>query len=244
VTRLERAEVAPNAERLDEAAPAILRVEDVVKEYTREAEVVRAVDDVSLQVAQGGFVAIVGPSGAGKSTLLHLVGGLDRPSRGRILLEGRDLAGLSQRELTLVRRRRIGFVFQFFNLLPNLPTWHNIAIPLLIDGIAPDKARRSAEELARRLGIHQRVETPARLLSGGEMQRTAIARALAADPALILADEPTGNLDRATGAEVLEFLRDLVDHEGRTVVLVTHDEAAAHLADAVVHMVDGRIVKE
>jgi putative ABC transport system ATP-binding protein len=192
-------------------------------------------------VPVGKFVAIVGPSGAGKSTLLHLIGGLDQPSRGRVLLEGRDLAGLSTDELTLVRRRRLGFVFQFFNLLPNLPCWQNIAMPLLIDGAAPDNARARAELLAKGLGISHRLDTRAALLSGGEMQRTAIARALVAEPALVLADEPTGNLDKHTGIEVLQIMRRMVDDDCRTVVMVTHDSEAAAMADIVVTIVDGRV---
>jgi len=219
----------------------LLQLSGVTKEYRRGDELVRAVSDVDLDVPAGTFVAIVGPSGAGKSTLLHLIGGLDVPSRGAVLLEGRDLARLSADELTLVRRRRLGFVFQFFNLLPNLPCWQNIAMPLLIDGTAPDAARHRAAELGEQLGIEHRLDTRASLLSGGEMQRTAIARALVADPALVLADEPTGNLDKATGAEVLDILRGLVDAAGKTVVMVTHDTAAARRADVVVTIVDGRV---
>jgi putative ABC transport system ATP-binding protein len=220
----------------------LLEIEDAVKEYSRGDEVVRAVDRVSLSVAGGQYVAIVGPSGAGKSTMLHLIAGLDRPTTGSVRLEGRDLATLPQRELTLVRRRRIGIVFQFFNLLPNLATWHNIAMPLLIDGVPPERARERAQALADQLGIKRRIETRAGLLSGGEMQRTAIARALVADPPLLLADEPTGNLDVHTGREVLDLLRNLVREDGRTVVMVTHDQSAAATADLVVEMVDGRIV--
>ena len=224
------------------APPApLLQLSGVTKEYRRGDELVRAVSAVDLDVPAGTFMAIVGPSGAGKSTLLHLIGGLDVPSRGAVLLEGRDLARLSADELTLVRRRRLGFVFQFFNLLPNLPCWQNIAMPLLIDGTAPESARERAAELGIRLGIEHRLDTRASLLSGGEMQRTAIARALVADPALVLADEPTGNLDKATGAEVLDILRGLVDGEGKTVVMVTHDAAAARRADVVVTIVDGRV---
>jgi putative ABC transport system ATP-binding protein len=202
---------------------------------------VRAVSEVDLAVPVGTFVAIVGPSGAGKSTLLHLIGGLDQPSRGEVLLEGRDLAQLTTHELTLVRRRRLGFVFQFFNLLPNLPCWQNIAMPLLIDGAAPDDARAHAEVLAKGLGLSHRLDTRAALLSGGEMQRTAIARALVAEPALVLADEPTGNLDKQTGIEVLEIMRRMVANDGRTVVMVTHDSEAAAMADIVVTIVDGRV---
>ncbi|MFN2463022.1 MAG: ABC transporter ATP-binding protein [Candidatus Dormibacteria bacterium] len=222
-------------------AHPLLQLTGVTKEYSRGDQLVRAVSEVDLEVPQGGFTAIVGPSGAGKSTLLHLVGGLDTPTRGSVLLEGRDLARLTTNELTLVRRRRLGFVFQFFNLLPNLPCWQNIAMPLLIDGAAPVEARDRATSLGVRLGIGHRLDTRASLLSGGEMQRTAIARALVGDPALVLADEPTGNLDRATGIEVLDILRRLVDDEGKTIVMVTHDAAAARRADVIVTMVDGAV---
>ena len=229
---------ATHAGRVD---TPLLQLSGVTKEYRRGDELVRAVSNVDLDVPAARLFAITGPSGAGKSTLLHLIGGLDKPSRGSVLLEGRDLARMTSDELTLVRRRRLGFVFQFFNLLPNLPCWQNIAMPLLIDGAAPDEARERAANLARKLGISHRLDTRASLLSGGEMQRTAIARALVAEPALILADEPTGNLDKATGTEVLEILRGLVDDDLRTVVMVTHDAAAAAMADVVVTIVDGTV---
>jgi putative ABC transport system ATP-binding protein len=186
-------------------------------------------------------VVIVGPSGAGKSTLLHLSGGLATPSSGRVLVEGRDLAQLSDRERTLVRRRRIGFVFQFFNLLPNLSLWQNIALPLLVDGLSPALARERAAGLAVQLGIERRLDAPASSLSGGEMQRTAMARALVNEPALILADEPTGNLDRHTGTEVMGLLSGVVRDLGRTLVTVTHDPTVAERADRVIEIVDGRI---
>ena len=222
----------------------MLVVEDLVKEHRRGTEVVRALDGVSLSIVEASFTVVVGPSGAGKSTLLHLVGGLDRPTSGRILLEGGNLAELTDRERTLVRRRRIGFVFQFFHLLPNLVLWQNIALPLLIDGIAPAAARERSARLAASLGIAHRLEAPTSSLSGGEMQRTALARALINDPALILADEPTGNLDRRTGQEVMRLLRETVDAQGRTLITVTHDPTVAELSDRVIEIVDGRISKD
>ena len=223
------------------AGSPLLVVQDAVKEHRRGTEVIRALDCVSLAIDAGTFTVVVGPSGAGKSTLLHLIGGLDRPTSGRIVLEGSNLAELSDRERTLVRRRRIGFVFQFFNLLPNLVLWQNIALPLLIDGVSPAAAKERAAGLAASLGIAHRLEAPTSSLSGGEMQRTALARALTNDPALILADEPTGNLDRRTGQQVMRLLRDAVDTNGRTLVTVTHDPTVAELADRRIEIVDGRI---
>jgi putative ABC transport system ATP-binding protein len=222
----------------------VLVVEGVAREHRRGAELIRALDDVSLTVERGTFTVIVGPSGAGKSTLLHLAGGLDRPTRGRVLLEGRSLADLPERERALVRLRRVGFVFQFFNLLPGLVLWQNIALPLLIDGVSPALARQRAERIAASLGIAHRLHSTASSLSGGEMQRTALARALVNEPAIVLADEPTGNLDRRTGQEVVRLLREAVDRHGRTVVTVTHDPTLAEFADHMIEIVDGRVMAD
>jgi putative ABC transport system ATP-binding protein len=227
-----------------EVGGAVVAVEEVTRRYRRGAEVVTAVDHVSVAVERGTFVAVVGASGSGKSTLLHLMGGLDRPTEGRVLFEGRDLSTVGEHDLTLLRRRRLGFVFQFFNLLPNLVTWQNMALPLMIDGVRPDVARARAVVLAERLGIAHRLETRASLLSGGEMQRCAIGRAVVADPGLVLADEPTGNLDRRNGQEVLRLLRTLVIELGSSVVMVTHDRQAAGIADRVVELEDGRLVAD
>ncbi len=220
----------------------VVAVEDLTREYRRGAEVVVAVSRVTLAIDPGTFVAVVGPSGSGKSTLLHLIGGLDRPTRGRVLFDGRDLARMSERDVTLLRRRHIGFVFQFFNLLPNLPAWQNMALPLLIDDVAPEAAHERARALARRLGIQNRLSAPAGLLSGGEMQRVALGRALITHPPLVLADEPTGNLDSTNGREVLRLVKELVCELGSSVVMVTHDQAAAAVADRVVSIADGRVV--
>ena len=225
------------------AGPVVV-LEQVTKAYRRGGDRVRAVDCIDLAVMPASLVAIVGPSGSGKSSLLHLMGGLDRPTSGRVLLDGHDLAALRDSELTLLRRRRVGFVFQFFNLLPRLSTWQNIALPLLLDGIEPEAARRTAAMLARHLRIGHRLDAPAGELSGGEMQRAAVARALVHEPAIILADEPTGNLDQRTGGELLQLLRDLVYDDGVCIVMVTHDPAAAGIADRVVDIVDGRIVAD
>jgi putative ABC transport system ATP-binding protein len=222
----------------------VLELKAVTKDFVLHSGTIRVLDDVALEVMAGTLTVIVGPSGAGKSTLLNLMGGLDRPSKGSVTLEGRELTTLSERELTLIRRRRIGIVFQFFNLLPNLTTWHNIAMPLLLDGIAPGFARKKAERLAAELGIFERLDAPARLLSAGEMQRAAIARALIHAPALLLADEPTGNLDLRNGKAVIELLRNVVSQQGHTVVLVTHDPAAMPIGDQLLRLVDGHIFTE
>jgi putative ABC transport system ATP-binding protein len=222
----------------------VVAVEQVTRRYHRGTEAVVAVDHVSAVVERGTFVAVVGASGSGKSTLLHLMGGLDRPTEGRVLFEGLDLSAISDRDLTLWRRRRIGFVFQFFNLLPNLVAWQNIALPLLIDGVRPEVARARAGALAERLGIEHRIDTRASLLSGGEMQRCALGRAVIANPGLVLADEPTGNLDRRNGDEVLRLLRALVIELGSSIVMVTHDRQAASLADRILELEDGRLVSD
>jgi putative ABC transport system ATP-binding protein len=219
-----------------------LELRTVTKEFPFGRGQIRVLDRIDLVIAAGTFTVIAGPSGAGKSTLLNLMGSLDRPTEGSVTLEGREVTGLSDRELSLIRRRRIGFVFQFFNLLPNLATWHNIALPLLLDGVSPASAHERARSLAEELDISERLDVPSRLLSGGEMQRAAIARALAQDPALILADEPTGNLDSSAGRAVLALLHEAVHRRGRTVVLVTHDPSALPLADRLMHLVDGKIV--
>jgi putative ABC transport system ATP-binding protein len=221
---------------------ARVELRDVVKEYPRGAQTVRALDHVSLSIGEGEFVSVVGPSGAGKSTLLHLIGGLDIPSAGTVLLEDRDLGGLSDEELSAFRRTQLGFVFQFFNLLPTLAAWENVALPRLLGGAPLSRLRADAVALLERVGLGQRADHRPAELSGGEMQRVAIARALMSDPVLILADEPTGNLDSATGAEILALLGACARDDRRTVVLVTHNAAAAAASDRVVTLTDGRVV--
>jgi putative ABC transport system ATP-binding protein len=216
-------------------------LEGVSRTYGGAGVATRAVEDVTLSVEAGSALAIVGPSGAGKSTLLHLLGALDKPTSGRVLIEGRDLGGLSVAELAELRRRRMGFVFQLYNLLPQIATWQNIALPLLIGGVPPAQARSRAAELAALLGIERRLDAPAGSLSGGEMQRAAIGRALSCGPALVLADEPTGSLDSQTGSQVLDLLYSTVREAGGSLVLVTHDRGAAERADRVIEMVDGRV---
>jgi putative ABC transport system ATP-binding protein len=202
---------------------------------------VEALKGVDLAVGVGEFVAVMGPSGSGKSTLLHLVGGLDRPSGGAVRLEGKDLSSLDDDSLTLVRRRRIGFVFQFFNLLPILTAEENVSLPLVIDGVDDKQARERSLRALEAVGISHRAGHRPSELSGGEQQRVAIARALVSEPALILADEPTGNLDSVSGDQVIALLRRLADERGQTILMVTHDPKDAAVADRVVFLKDGLV---
>jgi putative ABC transport system ATP-binding protein len=222
---------------------SILRANGLAKRYEAEAIGVEALRGIDFEVRRGEFVAIMGPSGSGKSTLLHLIGGLDRPSAGEVVLAGQPLAALSDRDLTLLRRRRVGVVFQFFNLLPTLTAEENVALPLMLDGLPGETCRSRAAEALAVVGLGERAGRLPHQLSGGEQQRVAIARALVARPALLLADEPTGNLDSASGAQVLDALRRASD-EGQTVVMVTHDPGAAARANRVVFLQDGRVVDE
>lgn len=222
----------------------LLAATGLSRTYTGGSATVRALDDVSLTVERGEFVAIMGPSGCGKSTLLHLCGAMDRPSSGRIDLEGRTLGDLSDDELTRVRRDRIGFVFQFFNLLPTLTLGDNIALPCLLGGMPAADASRRAAELAGRVGITHRLGHYPQEVSGGEMQRAAIARALVHEPALLVADEPTGNLDSDNGARVLALLAELNRELQVTILLATHAQEVAAAAGRVLRMRDGRLVHD
>lgn len=217
----------------------LARLEGVRRTYQRGREEVQALRDASLEVGRGEFLVVTGPSGSGKSTLLHVLAGLDRPDAGEVHLEGRALGEMSDDELTLYRRRRMGFIFQFFHLLPTLPAAENVALPLLLDGRRPAEARSAAVAALSELGLADRAEHRPRELSGGEQQRVAVARALVARPTLICADEPTGNLDSTAGAEVYEILRSLPGREGASVVMVTHDAGAAELGDRHLHLRDG-----
>jgi putative ABC transport system ATP-binding protein len=222
----------------------ILEVNDLRRDYRVGARVVPALSGVSFSVEAGTFVTVVGPSGSGKSTLLHLVHGIDRPTSGTVVFEGQDLAGLDDEELTALRRRRIGFVFQFFNLLPTMTSWENVALPLMLDGRRLPQLRPRALELLDRVGLGGRADHRPAQLSGGEMQRVAVARALAADPVLILADEPTGNLDSATGWAILKLLRSTVADDGKTLLMVTHDGRAASMGDRILTLEDGLLVAD
>jgi putative ABC transport system ATP-binding protein len=226
----------------DGVAP-VVSARGLVKEYRRGDVVVRALDGVDLDVEAGTFLAIVGPSGSGKSTLLHLLSALDRPTSGEVAIAGRRLSERSDDELSDLRRDEVGFVFQFFNLLPTLSAWENVALPATFGGARLGGLRARAVELLDRVGMADRVEHRPAELSGGQLQRVAIARALVAGPSLVVADEPTGNLDSAAGAQVLDLLSGLVN-EGTTLVMVTHSEEAAARADRVVQLRDGRIAGE
>jgi putative ABC transport system ATP-binding protein len=220
------------------AAPAIA-LRDVRKVHGEGEGAVVALDGVSIALPAGSFTAIMGPSGSGKSTFLHVAAGLDRPTSGRVAVGDIDLAGLSERRLTILRRERIGFVFQAFNLMPSLTVAQNIGLPLRLDG---RRARRSeVREVAARVGLDGRLRHRPSELSGGQQQRVAIARALVTRPEVVFADEPTGALDTRNGRGVLALLREVVDADGHTVVMVTHDPAAAAHADSVILLADGRI---
>jgi len=222
----------------------IVETDKLTKIYGRGETAVTALDNVSLCLQTGEFVAVMGPSGCGKSTLLHLIGGLDRPSSGRVLLDGHDLAELGDNHVTELRRRRIGLVFQFYNLLPVLTVAENAALPLLLDGLKPAEARRRAVEWLGRVGLPERAEAKPHEISGGQQQRVAIARALVTEPAVILADEPTGNLDSKASDETAALLRQVCDEWRGTVLMVTHDPRLAAYADRIIFLKDGAIVDE
>jgi putative ABC transport system ATP-binding protein len=222
----------------------VLAAQDLHKEYRMGEVVVQALGGVNLQVEKGEFIAIMGPSGSGKSTLLHLLGGLDRPTSGEIVLAGQALSSLSDDRITLVRRRNVGFIFQFYNLVPTLTAEENVALPLLIDGKSLADYREKVVGLLELVGLAERRTHKPNQLSGGQQQRVAVARALVTDPAIVLADEPTGNLDTSAGQEVLTLLRRSCDEFRQTVVMVTHDPGAARYADRIVFLRDGLIVDE
>jgi putative ABC transport system ATP-binding protein len=219
----------------------ILETIGLRKQYQMGEVTVEALRGVDFAVEKGEFVAIMGPSGSGKSTLLHLLGGLDNPSDGEIMLGGRHLAQLSDDDVTIVRRRQVGFIFQFFNLLPTLTASENVALPLLIDGRSPDEYRLRVDELLTLVGLGDRQNHKPDQLSGGQQQRVAIARALVTDPVIVLADEPTGNLDSESGEDVLRLLRRACDEKQQTIIMVTHDPKAAQYADRIVRLKDGLV---
>ena len=221
---------------------ALLLAHELQKTYTSGEARVAALAGVSLSLDAGDFVALMGPSGCGKSTLLHMCGAMDRPSSGTLVLNGRDLAQLGDDALTRVRREEVGFVFQFFNLLPTLTIGDNIALPCLLAGMKPDEANTRARALAERVAISHRLDHFPQQVSGGEMQRAAIARALVHRPTLLVADEPTGNLDSDNGTRVLSLLGELNREMGVTILLATHSEEVAAAAKRVVRMKDGKFV--
>src|SRR5436190_67106 len=223
-----------------------IELRNVVREYTVGGQSVRALDEISLRLCGGQFVSVVGPSGAGKSTLLHLLGALDCPDAGSITFDGEEIGRLGDEQQSEFRHHRVGFVFQFFNLLPTLSAWENVAVPKLLDGVRLGKVKPEAVRLLDKVGLGNRTEHRPSELSGGQMQRVAVARALMMDPPLILADEPTGNLDSATGTAILELLSDVAHGVGaeRAVVMVTHNLEAAAETDRVVTLHDGAVTAD
>jgi len=222
----------------------ILEAQALWKQYRLGEHTVDALAGVDFLVEKGEFVAIMGPSGSGKSTLLHLLGGLDKPSDGEVTLAGQRLSILNDTQATLVRRHNVGFVFQFYNLLPTLTAEENIALPLIIDGQSLRKHRGRIDALLELVGLTGRRRHKPDQLSGGEQQRVAIARALATEPAIVLADEPTGNLDSKTGTAIMELLRRSCDELDQTIIVVTHDPRAAAYADRIVFLGDGQVIGE
>ncbi len=223
---------------------SLISATDLTKVYGSGDTAVTALDHVSLQVEPGEFVAIMGPSGCGKSTLLHLLGGLDRPTGGSVTIDGQTLSNLSDAKLTELRRHKIGFIFQFFNLIPVLNAVENAALPVTLDGVSQAEAKERAKPWLARFGLSDRLTHRPDQLSGGQQQRVAVARALVADPALILADEPTGNLDTRASEEIAGLLRQVANDWGRAVVIVTHDPRIAAHADRIIFLKDGRIVDQ
>jgi ABC-type lipoprotein export system ATPase subunit len=219
---------------------ALVQLKDVAKHYRRGREVVRALDGVELRIDGSGMVAIVGPSGSGKSTLLHMIGAMDRPTRGEVVVARQPLNALADRALTRFRRQTVGFVFQTFNLIPNLTALENVTLPMEFNKIGGTERDARARHLLGQVGLGHRLSHRPGELSGGEQQRVAIARALANDPPLVLADEPTGNLDSDSGQKIYELLSEVARQ--RTVLVVTHAEPLARMADSVIHIRDGRFV--
>lgn len=219
----------------------ILETKDLCKHYGAGESLVKAIDHADISIFQHEFVAIVGKSGSGKSTLLHLLGGLDYPTSGEVFVDGENIAAYSENSLAVIRRRKIGFVFQAFNLVPSLNVWENIVLPLGLDGHRPDTA--FVKDIISTLGLNSKVKSLPNTLSGGQQQRVAIARALAAKPAIILADEPTGNLDTKTGDEVIALLKTSAKKYGQTLVVITHNEDIAQMADRTIIIEDGKVVK-
>lgn len=219
----------------------ILSVRNLKKYYNTGENTVKALDGIDLDICKGEFLAVVGTSGSGKSTLLHMLGGLDNPTSGEVIIDGRNISGLSRDELTVYRRRKIGFVFQNYNLLPLMNIYENIVLPIKLDGIKPDDDY--VEEILKLLKLEDKKYFMPNQLSGGQQQRVALARALAIKPATILADEPTGNLDSRTSQDVLGLIKISSQNLAQTIVMITHNEEIAQMADRIIRIEDGKIVK-
>lgn len=221
----------------------VIKISDVYKTYVMGDNIVNALDGVNLEVEKGEFLSIMGPSGSGKSTLMNILGCLDRPTSGSYMLDGREVSEYTDDELAITRNKKIGFVFQSFNLLPRMSSLHNVALPMVYAGATEEERMRSAQQALEKVGLGERVDHKPNELSGGQRQRVAIARALVNNPAIIMADEPTGNLDTKSGNDIMAMFRDL-NNEGRTVILVTHEPEIAEQAKRTVHVRDGVIVKD
>ncbi len=219
----------------------ILKTSNLKKYYGNGENLVKAIDNANIDIKEGEFVAIVGKSGYGKSTLLHMMGGLDNPTEGKVYINDKDIFSLKEEELAIFRRRNIGFIFQNFNLIPSLNVWENITLPVGLDGKEINKP--FVTDIINSLGLESKVDALPNTLSGGQQQRVAIARALVARPAIILADEPTGNLDSKTSDEVMSLLKTMIKKYNQTLVMITHDETIAQMADRVIYIEDGKVVK-
>lgn len=219
----------------------ILETKDLCKYYGEGENEVRAIDHTSLEIRQGEFAAVVGKSGSGKSTLLHMLGGLDHPTSGKVLIGGKDISSMKEEELAIFRRRKIGFIFQSFNLISSLNVWENVVLPIGLDGRKLNE--EFVEEIFRTLDMTEKKQSLPNTLSGGQQQRVAIARAIASKPDIILADEPTGNLDSKTGDEVISLLKMTAKKYGQTLVMITHDEEIAQMADRIILIEDGKVVR-
>ena len=220
---------------------SILKTSNLKKYYGNGENLVKAIDNANIDIKEGEFVAIVGKSGSGKSTLLHMMGGLDNPTEGKVYINDKDIFSLKEEELAIFRRRNIGFIFQNFNLIPSLNVWENITLPVGLDGKEINKP--FVTDIINSLGLESKVDALPNTLSGGQQQRVAIARALVARPAIILADEPTGNLDSKTSDEVMSLLKTMIKKYNQTLVMITHDETIAQMADRVIYIEDGKVVK-
>ncbi|GAA0090709.1 ABC transporter ATP-binding protein [Paraclostridium bifermentans] len=220
---------------------SILKTRGLKKYYGEEENLVKAIDDNKIEIIEGEFVAIVGKSGSGKSTLLHMIGGLDRPTDGKVFIDGKDIFSLKDESLAIFRRRKIGFIFQYYNLIPSLNVWENIVLPIGLDNKTVDE--EFINDIIKALGLSDKKESLPNTLSGGQQQRVAIARALATRPSIILADEPTGNLDSKTSDEVMSLLKSMIKKYNQTLVMITHDETIAQMADRVIYIEDGKVLK-
>ena len=222
---------------------SVIKLENVWKTYQLGKVELTALKNVSLEISSGAFIAIMGASGSGKSTLLNIIGCLDSPSKGKVSLKGKDVSKLSEDELSRFRGKTIGFVFQEFNLLPNLNALENVMLPMVFQGISLEKREKKAKEILTSLGLGDRIFHQPAELSGGERQRVAVARAFANDPELVIADEPTGNLDSTTGKKIMKVLTDFHEKEGKTIVVVTHDPIIADYSEEIINIKDGEIIK-